>query len=239
VILVVFAIIAAGGSGKRFQKSGGKQFFPLKGRPVLAFTIEKFLQCGLVDYVLPVISAENFALFEAMRSKLKGNQSKLLSPVSAGNERYDSVFNGLKSLKATFKDEFEDAIILVHDGARPFVSLDLIKRVIEGTRSYGACVPAVEPADTVKRVDKSGRVLKTLKRSDLRLIQTPQGFLGKIIFKAYQKGIASGFKEITDDASFVELAGINVFVVEGDRLNFKITYPEDELIALALIEEEG
>jgi len=236
---LVFAVIAAGGRGSRFKKPGGKQFFLLKGKPVLVYTLEKFLSCNRVDFVLPVIGQENFSIFNEARKAIDAPLARLLPPVQAGEERFESVLNGLKRLQHDFKNEFEDSIILIHDGARPFVSTNLIERVIDGTKEYGACVPAVKVADTVKRVDSCGKVLETLKRSELVLVQTPQGFLGRIIMKAYEEIAKPLAKELTDDASFVELTGYEVRVIDGERLNIKITYPEDEFIATALLKREA
>lgn len=236
---MVFAVIAAGGRGSRFKKPGGKQFFLLNDKPVLAYTMEKFLRCSGIDFVLPVIGRENFSLFDEVKKTLDAPLSGLLPPVSAGKERFESVLNGLKKLQQEFKEDFNDSVVLIHDGARPFVSIDLIERVIEGAKKHGACVPAVEVSDTVKRVDPGGKVVETLKRSELVLVQTPQGFLGRIIMKAYEEISKPPAAELTDDASFVELSGHRVYVVRGERLNIKITYPEDELIARALLGKEA
>lgn len=236
---MVAVIIAAGGRGKRFGRPGGKQYYEIDGNPVLFYTLNAFLSHPEVSVVLPVVNEDELTEFKETVRKVKF-ADKLLQPAIAGKERYETVFNGLESLKNHYGEIPEEMIVLIHDGARPCVSKDLISRVIEGTRKYGACIPVIKVADTVKEVDEDERVVKTLDRSFLRLVQTPQGFKGSILYEAYSrlfmhKEIAD---RITDDAALVELSGYDVYCVEGDRRNIKLTYPEDIPFVKSFIDME-
>lgn len=238
----VATIIAAGGKGRRFQKPGGKQYFLLSGKPVLYYTIKAFANCKDVDFILPVVNRDEADRFLEVVQMLESGRDKLLKPAYAGSERFFSVLNGLEALKDELGREFEESIVLVHDGARPFVSENLIVRTILKAKEKGACVPVLPSPDTLKEVDEKGKVLSTLSRERIRLVQTPQAFKGRIIYESYARfKEGPGIKEFTDDSSVVEKAGYTVYSVQGEKANIKITYPEDELFAefyLKLKEEE-
>lgn len=136
-----------------------------------------------------------------------------------GPQRQDSVFQGLKRLGEGIR------IVLVHDAARPFVSTDLISSVIEQTRQHEACVPVLPVADTLKEVS-DGRVVRSLDRKGLNLVQTPQGFEINLLKRAFQQAIQDGFYG-TDEATLVERLGSPVHVVAGERSNLKVTSRED------------
>ncbi|MCX7831934.1 MAG: 2-C-methyl-D-erythritol 4-phosphate cytidylyltransferase [Actinobacteria bacterium] len=237
---MVIALIAAGGKGKRFGREGGKQYFLINGKPVLYFTLKSFIESEEVDYVLPVINEEDTLRFREVIKSLQKGTEKVLGPVYAGMERVNTVHNGLKHLKNTFGNSFYDSIILIHDGARPFISKNLINRVVFATREFGACVPVVPIPDTLKEIS-GGKVVKTLDREKIRAVQTPQGFLGKMILSCYDSIDDKNEYFFTDDASLVEHFGYEVFVVDGEKTNIKITYPEDEIFANFYVKklEEG
>src|SRR5690606_34992946 len=144
-----------------------------------------------------------------------------------GRERGDSVRSGLSRLP----EEVE--VVLVHDGARPFVSRELIDRVLQRASSTGV-VAALPATDTIKRVDESGRVVATLPRAQIWQAQTPQGFPRRLLAQAYERASQEGWTE-TDDAAIFERCGLPVVVVEGERENLKITRPEDLAIAEAIV----
>jgi len=149
--------------------------------------------------------------------------AKLYAVVVGGRRRQESVAAGIKALPPC-------GIVLVHDVARPCVSRDVIRRVIRGTRRWGACVPAVPVADTVKRKE-NGRVVATLDRSTLVAVQTPQGFRRSLCDEMYRRT-----ETVTDDALLAEMCGHQVGVVRGDERNIKVTVPGDLLIARVLLD---
>lgn len=235
----VFAIIVAGGKGKRFQKKEGKQFFEIEGKPVLFYTISKFLKAPSIDHVLPVINEYEMEKYQQTISLLEDSGKKLLQPAFAGKERFFSVLNGLNQIKKFFPEDFESSVVLIHDGARPLVSVELIEKVVNKTKEKGACVPVLSLADTVKEVNNEGKVLKTLNRDALRAVQTPQGFHCKLIYECYLKALEENCISFTDDAGVVENFGKEVWTVEGERTNIKLTYPEDELFAILFLKKMG
>lgn len=207
-------IIVAGGSGKRMGKP--KQFLPLMGKPIVERTVKVFKNCKSVSAIILVVPEEDFA-------KAKGFGVKL---ASAGKERTDSVRSGLKLVPA------DADIVLIHDGARPLITQDIIKRVIAAVRKTGAAIAGVPVKDTIKTINnKQYTINKTLDRDSLWMAQTPQAFKKDIIMKAYAK--AKG--PATDDAKLAEDLGVKVIIVMGSYENIKITTPEDILAAEAIL----
>ncbi len=139
-----------------------------------------------------------------------------------GSSRQESVYRGLSALESDPPD-----FVLIHDGARPWVTKDIIQRVIEGTVKHGGCIPVVSTADTLKEVDKSGIILKHLKRESVFGAQTPQGFNFREIIKAHRAVSEQGLNGMTDDAEVYNFICKTVFTVAGDIKNRKITYRSD------------
>jgi 2-C-methyl-D-erythritol 4-phosphate cytidylyltransferase len=154
-----------------------------------------------------------------VREQLEAISSSGLIVTTGGVCRQDSTYEGLHKLSSKVK------IVLIHDAARPFVSSRLIRRVVDGAHRFGACVPALPIIETVKEV-KGNRVVRTLDRDRLRLIQTPQGFEVGLLKRALARSLANGFHG-TDEAVMVERLGTAVFVVEGEMGNVKVTWPRD------------
>jgi len=204
------AIIVAGGQGKRMGKP--KQFLRIAGRPMLAWTLRAFQESRVVDGIILVVAKDQLA--KARRLKF----SKVLKVVAGGKERQDSVRHGLKELPASTE------MVVIHDGARPAVSKELIEKSVKAARRFGAAVAGVPVKDTLKLVN-SGRwtVDRTLDRGRVWQAQTPQTFKASLIRKAYAK-VRGKF---TDDAMLVERMGIPVKMVRGSYENFKVTTPED------------
>lgn len=227
------AVIAASGKGRRFGAPGGKQFTQLRGRPMLAYALEAFTTHDAIDAVVVVVNREDAGRLAAVLHELPSG-----APVEVafgGAERFDSVRAGLEAARRVAGDRFEGAVVLVHDGARPLVSDALIARVIEAAREAGAAVPCVPVADTVKEVEGE-RVVATLERARLRAVQTPQGFLGRVIAEAFERAaVAADPRSFTDDAQVVEWAGFAVRCVPGDPANVKLTVPEDAVVVEALL----
>lgn len=218
----VSAIICAAGSGKRFGQK--KQFVYLRGKPVLEWTLERFQahpEVGAIILVLPD---------EQDRKHYQIRYPKLLDVVRGGEQRQDSVWQGFRLL-----DKEQTDLVLVHDGARPLISADLISRIIAEAQTSGAVVPVIPLVDTMKEV-QDGRVLRTVNRSRIFRVQTPQGFLYSALKTAMDAARRDRFYG-TDEAMLTERVGIGVRAVPGDPRNIKITTPLDLKIAEAILDE--
>lgn len=216
----VTAIIVAAGSGRRFGSP--KQFAVLRGKPVLSWSLDAFESHPRVGAIVVVLPDEK------MGPELKAAFPKITAVVAGGERRQDSVWNGLLRV-----EERGAGTVLVHDGARPLVSAELIGRVIDGAEKAGAAVPVVELDDTVKEI-KNGAVVRTLDRSILVRVQTPQGFAFDLLKRALDRARADGFTG-TDDAALVERLGAPVAAVPGELRNVKITSSGDLKSAEALL----
>lgn len=219
----VTALIPAAGMGRRMGKAVAKQFLPLGDRPMLAHTLLAFQRAAEVDEIIPILSEEDME--NCLRDIIEPfHITKVRTLVVGGKERQDSVFNGLEKI------EKDTAIVIVHDGVRPFVTLELIREAVEAARR-GECVAVGVPLkDTVKEVDAKGVVRHTLERSRLWAIQTPQAFPAKVLKRAYEESYKHQVYG-TDDAMLVERAGTKVRVIMGSYENIKITTPEDLILA--------
>jgi len=222
------AIITAGGMGKRMGQP--KQFLEIAGKPMVEQTISIFEKADCIDEIILVISPEEIE--KAKKFKFK----KIKKIVAGGKERQDSVNNGLKELP----DDCE--IVAIHDGARPFVSVDIIEESVREAKKEGAIVVGVPVKDTIKQLQTSNikhqnkselQIEKTLNRKSLWRAQTPQVFKKEIIVKAYQAGYNR--YQVTDDAMLVEKLGIPVKMAMGSYQNIKITTPEDLKLAKGII----
>ena len=218
----VYAIIVAAGEGKRFGFS--KQFALLRGKSVLDRCLEKFEAHKKVKAIVLVLKDET------QKEKYLKRYRKIAVVTSGGKRRQDSVLSGFRQI-----DPEKAEIILVHDGVRSLVSEDLIDRVIEATLERGAAVPVIPVEDTIKLVEGK-EVSRTLNRTKLFRVQTPQGFFYTILKTALEKAREENFYG-TDEASLVERIGKKVSIVQGDLKNIKITTPEDLRIAEALLED--
>ncbi len=209
------------------QKNISKQFLRIGSKPILFYTLRQFEICMLVDEVILVVAADDLAYAEqeiVERYDLK----KVHKIISGGGERQDSVYAGLTAIAD------KPDLVIIHDGVRPFVSVDLIERGIGLGAEHGAVVAAVPLTSTIKRV-KNGMVAETVDRSELWDIQTPQTFKYDLILSAYEQAHADGFKA-TDDAMMVERLGKSVSVLQGDKQNIKITTEEDLEFAKLLLD---
>lgn len=219
---MVSVIIAAAGSGKRMGKSVNKVFLDLDGYPVLYHTILAFEKNPSVDEIILVMKDSEVEYFREKFSSY--GFKKIVALVPGGAERMDSVRRGLE------RTDPRSEIVLIHDGARPFVTEELTDRVIENTVKYGACTPGVIPKDTVKVTDGEGFIFSSPERQKLRAVQTPQGFKGAELKRCYALAEDSG-EIYTDDTSVYALGGSRVYICDGDYRNIKITTEEDILIA--------
>jgi len=224
---VVGIVIVCAGKGKRLGRID-KASLGLNGKPLFWHALKVFCTIATVREIVLVLQKQHFAKVEKLiRSTFPSGlfRNKRIIVTAGGRERSDSVHNGLHALS----DDVD--CVLIHDGARPFVSRKLILRIIQALRSAPAVICAVTSRDTLKRV-RSGFVAETLDRSDIVLVQTPQGFKKDVIFDAYRRRARS--RRAFDDAQLLEHRGVRVKVIEGEIGNFKITYPEDITLAKRL-----
>jgi 2-C-methyl-D-erythritol 4-phosphate cytidylyltransferase len=221
------AIILAGGTGKRMGTSINKQFLLLDGRPIIVHTMQVFEECRAIDGFYLVVNQKDIPFIQEEILETYKFQ-KLIKLVVGGRLRQDSVMNGLEAIKPPCD------IVVIHDGARPFVSPSFIEKGVSLMEMFEAVIPALHVKDTVKLISKEGFVVKTLERDSLWYVQTPQIFRYELILKGYRDGMA---KKIFgyDDATFVEYLGKKVKVIEGSPYNIKITTPEDLVIARGLV----
>jgi 2-C-methyl-D-erythritol 4-phosphate cytidylyltransferase len=215
----VGVVIPAGGLGKRFGAKKPKQLVEINGIPILQHTLHKFQSCPAVDFI--VVSSHPKYVTDVEKIIKRNKFTKIISVVSGGRHRQDSVWNAVREIVKHQPD-----IILIHDAVRPFVSNKIILNVIQAVKKYEAAIPAVAPKDTIKISDNDGFVITTPDRNKLFAVQTPQGFKTKIIVEAFQKAHADKFYG-TDDSSLVERLGKKVKIVESDYMNIKITTKED------------
>lgn len=211
-------VIVAAGTGSRMKKDINKQFIKLKNKEIVAHTIEKFYNSENIDDIVVVIREDEEEYFNKNIKEKYGFTN--IKVAHGGNERQDSVFNGIKMLKK------ECEVVLIHDGARPFVTDDIIKRSINKANEYNAVVVGVKVKDTIKVVSDNGNIVDTPNRSYLWAVQTPQVFKYDIITKAYEDAYNNNYYG-TDDAMLVERIGYNVKMIEGSYNNIKITTQED------------
>jgi len=212
-------IIPAAGIGKRFNLPLPKQFTNVDGKPIIIQTVKIF---DLVPLVTSIIVAANQEWIDYTHSLItKYDIVKPVHIIKGGKVRQDSVNNALKHKIIKNAD-----IVLVHDAVRPFVSHELVNNVINSAIEYGAAVPALFPIETIKMVNKKGFVVRTLDRSKLCSVQTPQGFRQEIILEAYKYAYENRIYS-TDDASLIEKVGYSVKIIQGEETNIKITTQSD------------
>jgi 2-C-methyl-D-erythritol 4-phosphate cytidylyltransferase len=217
----VSAIIAAGGQGKRMDRGLSKQFLHIKGRPILYYTLSTFESLDLFCEIVVVVGKADFSYADNILNRYKFKKAGL---VQGGKERQDSVYNGLSALS------HKTDIVVIHDGVRPFVTKDIIKRSISAAKKHKAAGAAVPVKDTIKVVNNCRIIKHTPERKTLWAMQTPQTFVYDLILDAYETAFKDGFYG-TDDAILVERLGLQVKIIEGAYENFKITTPEDIVIA--------
>jgi len=208
-----------------------KAFISLGTLPILAHTLQKFEICPQVDEVIPLVPpGEGVAWTQEIVSQCGLQKVSQIMP--GGAERQESVFIGLKAIRE------KTGAVIIHDGARPFVTLDLIQRSLFEARRFQAVAVALPASETTKEVDGENIVLRTVDRRQLWLMQTPQSFDYNLILRAHEEARRDGFVG-TDDASLVERLGVPVKIIEGSRLNFKITTPEDLVLAEAILKSSS
>lgn len=219
------AVVVAAGQSRRMGEGVNKQLLSLAGRPVLAHSLAAFEDCADVEEYVLVVGAPDVAKFSCLAREQWGCR-KMTKVVAGGASRQDSVWEGLQALPG------DTEIVVIHDGARPFLSGELIKQVVAEAIRWGAATLAVPVRDTVKKV-AHGFVVATVPREPLWLTQTPQAFSFPLLLEAHRRARTTP-APAPDDASLVEALGCRVKVVEGSPANIKITTPGDMLLAQAI-----
>ena len=235
------AIVLAAGQGKRMGTSVQKQYIELYDKPVIYYTLNAFEQSEIIDRVILVVGADQEAYVQKEIVDKYG-LGKVCRIVAGGEERYDSVWRGLcalREIEENILSEEKTSYVFIHDGARPFITEEMLERGLEGTRKTGACVLGMPSKDTVKLADKNAFVESTPERNYVWTVQTPQIFLYSLIKTAHDKIRRKDMSNITDDAMVIEQeTGVKVALAKGSYQNIKITTPEDLWIAEAFLRSE-
>ena len=208
---MIHTIIVSAGSGNRFGSDIPKQYLSIHNKTILRYSVEIFSQIGDVSIVI------NPNHRDLCMAAVDGLDVKEI--VAGGDTRQESVFNGLKAI-----EKYAPKKVLIHDAARPFITLDVIGRVVDALDEHKAVIPMVHATDTIKLVE-DGFIKSTLDRTKTMLTQTPQGFIYSDIYQAHKDAVGKG--NFTDDGGIAEFAGIPQYVVLGDSANYKITTKED------------
>jgi len=225
----VGAIIAAAGFGRRMKTDRPKQFLALNGTPILVHTIRKFDACAVISYI--IVTAPRESVEEVTALVNSAGFKKSVTVIEGGERRQDSVSMGLQRLQPGTD------IVAVHDGVRPFVSIEDIENVVRQAAQSGAAILGVPIVDTVKQAEREF-VESTLMREHLILAQTPQVFRTDILKEAFERAAKDEYYG-TDESSLVERLGLPVAIVRGSERNIKITRPSDLTLARAFLAEES
>jgi 2-C-methyl-D-erythritol 4-phosphate cytidylyltransferase len=217
----LYVVIVAGGTGKRMGAEIPKQFLELAGRPVLMHTIERFRSFNDSIEIITVLPENQLRHWIELQNKYSFTIPQTL--VKGGSTRFLSVRNGLKFVNVP-------GLVAIHDGVRPFVSIDTIKRCFDEAEKHGNAIPSISPTESLRMLTDEGSL--PLNRLLVKQIQTPQVFRADLIKKAYLQEYKP---EFTDDATVLENTGEKINLIEGNRENIKITNPEDLIISTALL----
>lgn len=220
------AVIVAAGKGTRMGAAINKQFIRIGEKAVLYHALKAFTECPLIDDIVLVLSREDM---EYCRNNIINDicTQKPIALVEGGTTRHESVYNGLKNLG-------DCDIVLIHDGARPFITSEIIEDGIKYAGIYGASACGVRPKDTIKFVDSQGFSVSTPDRASLFSVQTPQCFKYELILECHKR-IQSEAVAVTDDTMILERYGYKVFLYDGDYNNIKITTKEDLAIGESIL----
>lgn len=220
----IYALIVAGGAGKRMGTALPKQFLEAAGKPVLMHTIERFRLFDDSVKIIIVLPEEQFCTWEFLQAKFSFSIEHLV--VKGGSTRFFSVKNGLDLVRP-------NSLVAIHDGVRPLVSIETIKRCFEKAEKEGNAIPVIASDNSLRMKTELGSI--PVDRRIIMLVQTPQVFKSDLIKKAYLQEYCPDF---TDDATVLEKTGEKINLVDGNRENIKITNPEDLVIATALLSSD-
>jgi 2-C-methyl-D-erythritol 4-phosphate cytidylyltransferase len=217
----LYAVIVAGGHGKRMGSETPKQYLELAGKPVLMRTLERFKAFDESIELITVLPENQLRFWAELQKKYSFDIPHTI--VKGGKARFYSVRNGLNFVDTP-------GLVAIHDGVRPFVSIDTIKRCFQMAEKLGNAIPVISPTESMRMVTETGS--EPVNRLNIKIIQTPQVFNAEIIKNAYRQDYLPGF---TDDATVLEKTGVKINLIEGNRENIKITTPEDLVISSALL----
>lgn len=228
---MVSAIVVAGGKGSRMGQDISKQYIKLLGKEIIVRTLEVFNAVEKIDEIILVVPCEDI---EFCREYIieKNHINKVSKIVQGGKERQESVYNGLLNCKS------DTEIVIIHDGARPFVTKEIIEKSIECAMEHGACTTAVPVKDTIKTVGEDMFAISTPDRKCLFAVQTPQTFKYNLILRAHKEALLNNIIG-TDDTMLVENLELRVRILEGSYKNIKITTPEDLIFAEVIINSQN
>ena len=221
------AVVVAAGSSVRMGED--KMFMDIAGMPVLARTLLALNSCACVDEIILVVRAD--CLEKASQLCFEYNANKVTKVVCGGNNRNESALSGLSEIRRNAK------VAIIHDGARPFVTEEIVKNVVHAAALHKCAAPAIPVTDTIKTAE-NGRVTGTLERSSLVAMQTPQAFQPDLLKTALTKAVRDGIN-YTDDCAAVEALGALIHLTEGAPENIKITRPLDVKLAEAIIQSRS
>lgn len=226
---MVTAVFPAAGASRRMGGDTNKNFLKLMGEPILIRTLKTFSKVERVNFLIVVVAKHEVETVEQLLSATP--ELKPWRVTVGGSERQYSIANGLKLLP-------DDAqIVLVHDAARPLVTVQTIDNVIDAAELFGGAIAAVPAKDTIKVIDTDNFVRYTPPRKDLAVVQTPQGFRREILLRAYERAADENFLG-TDDSSLVERLGVRIKIIDGGYHNIKVTTPEDIHVAETFLRSE-
>ncbi len=218
---MVSAVILAGGRGKRMNSAVSKQYIQIHDKPMIYYTIKCFMNNSNIDDIILVLPKDEISYCN--KNVIQKYNLKVDKIIEGGKERSDSVFNALNEMNNT-------DIVLIHDGARPFVSNKIIDNAVRYAKKYKAAAPGVMPKDTIKIKNNLNFSASTPDRSSLVAVQTPQAFEYSLIYNAHKK-IRNKHIKVTDDTMVVEYCNQKVYLFDGEYTNIKVTTPEDLVLA--------
>lgn len=214
---MISVVIAAAGNSTRFGEN--KLLLDIAGKPMIVRTVERFAKCHQVDEIIVSTRKQDILFYEEL-FRTNGISVKV---IEGGNERIESIYNGVKASKGN--------IILTHDGARPLTPLWLIENLIKAVEEHKAAMIAIPPTATIKYAEDDLIIQRSLARNTTWIAQTPQGFTRDILLSAFESAINERYFVATDDSEIVALYGHKVKIVPGDHINMKVTVKSDLLIA--------
>ena len=226
------AIIPAAGAGIRMDSDQVKQFIQVDGKPLLAITLNHFQHCRAVDAIILVVPS---MYVDYCKEEIVGRFKidKVKKVVPGGKIRQESVRLGLEATDG------DCGLVLIHDGVRPVIDTEFIEKLIAAARKNRAVITGLPARETVKVINIRNEVVRTLKREDIWLVQTPQVFRYEDIYEAHQRALHEGWEEATDDSLLLEKTGIPVKMIEGSDNNIKVTTPYDLELVRFLLGREG
>ena len=229
------ALIVAGGSGSRMGGTTVKQLIDVNGKPLMFYALDTFNKNPNIGDIVIVMHPDHIDECEKMCNEYGLNKVSAIVP--GGNTRQESVYNGLLEIEKHI--HAPDDIILIHDAARALISNDIIERNIKGCDAFEAIITAIHATDTIVKSIDSDIISETLSRNELYQVQTPQTFKYNVIRYAHERAREKDIPDVTDDGKLVMLAGYQVHIVNGSKVNFKVTTEDDLILLKGILTNKG